>query len=638
MRKIKPYNFKGVDCYDLNSLAEEYIKNFFDGINDIYSNSKNLINFVKRCRNDKSFTKEIVEILCKSKYKNNALTFIIFAFTGYGRIVINGVEMNFEQFIELFKRNKCKENNVLYSFLEDGGIFKTFALVLHDEKLSSEAKSIEANYDLDFTRLYLEGYYSYKETQSFLNRISNIILSKEELFKKATDLCESNDFQISIAHKVGFNQAIAIHKEKNPLFESIKLLKQTNEFQDEDLLKLITDTFYWWLLDNLDRYVAKSKNSKRLFERIKDIQKKYKKYEDLIKKKKIYDLAVDSMTDLSKEMYNCYMEFVILYRNDQIIVKKKYSGYDYVFDKPYCNTFITQSYMNGRVITIDKLNGENSDDVIEPNGDSDSPSSEEIKESKKTKKEKVKKEKKNKKQAIEEAKTVVASSKEESASDGLDIEMLRKKNNKNGRGKSFLTFEFIVIILAILALYLFEYIKKTDIGISTTIKKMPIFYGMIGAIGALIIMLPIFSSKLKKAYKASINLEFIQNTKKTQSLTLEQEKRLNELKKVEDKNIKQITNTHYLLSSLILVAFSVLVSCFVAIGYVTVDSLGKLGPLAELELTLKMTDSNLLIGLSVSSIVALIYGFAKKYKGVLSILLITLLAAMSLLVVLYFMK
>ena len=274
MRKIKPYNFKGVDCYDLNSLAEEYIKNFFEGIEDIYSNAKNLIKFVSKCRKDKAFTKEIAEILCNSKYKNNALTFIIFAFTGYGRIVINGVEMNFKQFLELFKRNKTKENNVLYAFLEDGGISKTFALVLHDEKLTNEAKSIEANYDLDFTRLYLEGYYSYKETQNFENRVSNIILANEELFKKATDLCESKDFQIAIAHKVGFKEAVAIHKENNPLFESIKLIKQTNEFQDEDLLKLITDTFYWWLLDNLDRYVAKSKDSKHLFDRIKDIQKK----------------------------------------------------------------------------------------------------------------------------------------------------------------------------------------------------------------------------------------------------------------------------------------------------------------------------------------------------------------------------
>ena len=645
MRKVKPYNFKGVDCYDLNSLAEEYIKSYFEAIDDIFTNAKALLKFVARCRKDKAFTKEIAEILYTSKYRNNALTFIIYAFTGYGRVIINGSELSFKEFLEAFKEHKEEENNILYAFMEDHGISKTYANINHDDRLAKEAASIEANYNLAFTRLYLESYYSYKETQSFENRVSNLILANEECFRKASELCRSDAFQLAIAHKIGFKEAISIHKEQNPLFESVKILKQTNEFQDEELLKLITDTFYWWLLDNIDRYVAKGKDSKKLFNRIKEVQKQYSKYEALIKKKKIYDLALESMADMSKEMYACYLEFVELYRADQIIVKKKFKGYDYVFDKPYCNTFITQSYMDGRIITIDPLKEEVEEPVMElkpteeinEDSNDDKAVSDDNKDSKKKekkmKKEKPKKEKMSKKEKKALAKSEVSHVSEESEADKVDVAYCQKKINKSMRGKGLIVFEMVVIAIAVIALVTAEWAFKVDLGLKPFYSSEPIFYGFIGAFVILIVLLPILSHKLKQSYKASNNILYIQNTKKADKLTVEQEKKLNKLKNTEEKNARQSERANIILSALIVTALSLMVACF---GILAVVLLNHYGYLAELHFVEKMTLQNMILSLSCAMGCGLIFGFFKKYKGMLSIILVDILALAGSMAVLYF--
>lgn len=348
---MKPYEFNGELYNDLDSLAKAYIEDFEGGMNDIYINAKLLIKFVKSMKLGKDYAKEIASILTYTKYKNNALTFIIYNFLDDKKVYINGKEFTLKLFIDSLKLYPEK-NNALMAFMEDYGISKTFATEDDNQKLAVDAFFIEKNFDNPFTLKYLNTYYDYQIIESLNARISTIAVNGEECFRRATKVAFNEDFQLGIAHKLGFRAAIDMHNEVNPIFKAVKLLKEKKETEEEYLKKIITDTFYWWLLDNLDKYEPLKKEAKPTFKRLFELKKEHERYQKMIEERKITDISLDLLSDLSRSIYLNYLNFVTLFRNGKIRVKPRYSENTYSFDKPYCKTYITADFMKGHIVKL----------------------------------------------------------------------------------------------------------------------------------------------------------------------------------------------------------------------------------------------------------------------------------------------
>lgn len=350
---MKPYTFNGIVYNDLNSLALAYIESFDEGIEDIYANSKALVKFVKDVTKNKELVKEVVSILAYSKFKNNALTFIIYTFLDEKAVYINGKQFTFNSFVEELKAHpEITNNNILYAFMEDYGISKTFAKEEENAKIAVDSFFIEKNYKDPFTYRYLTTLDSYIVDEAPYAKISTIAVNGEECFRRATKVAFDEDFQLGLAHKLGFKAAVDMHNEVNPLFKAIKLLREKREVEDTQLKKLITDTFYWWLLDNLDKYLAVKNEAKDTFIRLIDLKKEYQSYIDKILRKEITDISLDLYADISRSIYLNYINFVTLFRDGKIIVKKRFSEEAYSFDKPYCRTYITADYMKNHVVKL----------------------------------------------------------------------------------------------------------------------------------------------------------------------------------------------------------------------------------------------------------------------------------------------
>ena len=350
---MKPYTFNGIEYNDLNSLALAYAESFNEGIEDIYSNSKKLVKFVKNVTKNKELVKEVVSILAYSKYKNNALTFLIYTFLDEKAVYINGKVFTLESFInELKGHPEISDNNVLYAFMEDYGISKTFAKEEENSKIAVDSFFIEKNYKDPFTYKYLTTMDDYQVDEAPYAKLSTIAVNGEECFRRATKVANNEDFQLGLAHKLGFKAAVEMHNEVNPLFKAVKLLREKREVEDDQLKKLITDTFYWWILDNLDKYLAIKNEAKDTFIRLMDLKKEYQSYKDKILRKEITDISLDLLADISRSIYLNYINFVTLFRDGKIIVKKRFPEDAYSFDKPYCKTYITSDYMKDHIVKL----------------------------------------------------------------------------------------------------------------------------------------------------------------------------------------------------------------------------------------------------------------------------------------------
>lgn len=343
----KTYLFKEVKYTSLNDLANAYIEYFSDGMDDIYTNSKKLIKFVKSV--NKKLYKKVIDYLAFSKYKNNALTFIIFEFLNEKRVIINGRDYTFKQFIEMLRKTEDTTPNVYKSFIEDLGITKTYATMNIEKTLAVDSYYIEKNINDPFVYTYLVTYYEYDIIESLHGKLTTISTYGEECFRRATKLCKRDDFKLALAHKYGFKEAYMAHKEVNPLFKSIRLLKK--EVNEDELTKLITDTFYWWLLDNFEKYTYE-KEAKSIYNRLASVKAEYDDYQKRIKARKIDGIAFDQMNEFSRTLYLIYLDFADQYEKSNINVKKKIDPADYILDKKYCNTYICTDFMRGKVIKL----------------------------------------------------------------------------------------------------------------------------------------------------------------------------------------------------------------------------------------------------------------------------------------------
>ena len=301
---MKEYIFLGNKYVTLDELATAYSLNYSEAIEDIYTNSKRLINFIKSYSKSKELIEKVVYSLAYSKYKNNALTFIIYYLSKDKKVFINGKSYTFLEFVEALSHTD-NTNNALYAFMDDFGLSKTYQEIYRDDN-SIEYKILIDAYYLDkychneFTKLYLSTFRSYQLRENFTATLKTIIINGDECFRRASKLFRNNDFYLYVAHKYDFKTAIKLVNENNPVFYSLKLFK--DEIDPEDLKKIISNTFYWNLLDNIAFYGYKS-DAKETFDRILAIKKEYLSYKRKMESKEIYSISLDLYIEYSRNLY-----------------------------------------------------------------------------------------------------------------------------------------------------------------------------------------------------------------------------------------------------------------------------------------------------------------------------------------------
>ncbi len=346
---MKPYIFNGSEFNDLNSLALAYKENFDLGVQDIYQNPKKLVKFLKERTNNKDRVKNLVDILALSKYKNNALTFVIYDFLDIKEVVINGETITFDELIGIVKRNPNVENNIIFAFIEDHGITRCYERMDPTNKCFRDMYFVERYFDHEFTYKYLSTLFEFEYKESFEAKVKSIIIEKEECFRRATKLMKTDEFMLWISRKYGFKEAIKIANEKNPVFYSLKLLK--SEIDEDELTKIVSDSFFWWLYDNFDKYEY-TKKAVLIQKKLIDIKKEYSGYLQRIEKKDINKVSFDNLMDISRSLYLSYLDFVYYFKDGSIQVNKRIEPRKYIFDKPYCYTYITEDFMKGKVIKL----------------------------------------------------------------------------------------------------------------------------------------------------------------------------------------------------------------------------------------------------------------------------------------------
>lgn len=353
---MKPYVFLNTEIKDLNQLADLYTSNFKEAINDVFDNTKALLNLIKKL-GGKELSRKIASEIVNCRYKNNVITFIIFYLSNDKRVVINGNVLSFKDFILLFKSSKNKEN-ALYAFIKDLGLSKTYGTMNIDKFLGTDAFYLEKSIDDDFTYEYLSNYYSYGYSETLKTKISNVFIYDEEQFRRAAKIANDFNFNLQLAHSVGFKSVYKMRCDKQPLFECLKLLyaDKKEEFSPTDLLGVVTNkTFFWWLFDNFDKYDYK-KNAKKL-------------YKELLVEKKIYneeynDFDFNNKIDMSMRLYIIYLKFVQYFKLGLVSVKSKYESDLYSFDKKYCRTLVTTDYMKNNPIKLSTRDDEIEEELL----------------------------------------------------------------------------------------------------------------------------------------------------------------------------------------------------------------------------------------------------------------------------------
>lgn len=356
----KIYLFNNEQYNSLNELGIAYSQDFELGLTDVFSNTKKLIKFVKSI--DKKLAREVVSIITSCKYKNNVLTFLIFNFCNDKRVIINGEQYDFRLFVDKLKTYGAK-HKAIYAFMEDCGISKTFGVLNTEPNLTRDAYFIEKNINDPFVYDYLTTYYQYDYVESLHSFISNVFIYNDERFRRAAKVFKNDRFELILSHKVGFKEVFELRYSDMPVFKGVKLL--IGEFDEKDLKKLLDDTFYWWLWNNLDKYSMKKEAKKAIMPSVKKVKKAYAEYER--------DPKLLAYIDICEELYELYVDFVEFMKKGLIKVKKKYDQELYVLDKLYCNTFISTDFMKNNAVKLQRDNIETpveidtDDDVNEAN-------------------------------------------------------------------------------------------------------------------------------------------------------------------------------------------------------------------------------------------------------------------------------
>ena len=633
---MKPYLFNQEKYFNLNDLALAYIDNFDLGITDIYTNYKKLIKFVKLLRG-KLLANSVIDNLSYSTCKNNALTFIIFDFLDDKKVVINGKILTFQDFVLALKQNKNKENNVLFSFMKDFGISKTYAKMGVESRLQTDAFFLDKYYDNPFTYEYLTKFYTYKPEGNLETKFINITSGEEELFRKLYEAI-SYDFALEVAYRLGFREAIMLVNEVNPVFYAAKALKAMNACSEEKLRRIFKNEYFFHLLENIDNYEPKSNKGKDVYQSIKEVGKVYNTYLDMIDKKIIENISFDLYVNLARDLYINYINFVKLYRKDEIVLKDDVSFDEFEFNRKYMNTYINLNFMKKNIITLDN-------NVLEDNGRRINPlTGEDVTEDN-----------------IDQTQVII-SKKEENDNDDIlidtsDINLTYRVDDAKDlfvRTKKLSLCSLItILIFGLIALSLFIIANYKLMGnllsleISNSLRyldfnasfKSSNVEGFIrlALLSLTIVLTVIFSIILLVSVKTDEkninNLERIEKSKYSDSLSQKEEIEIVELEKKKDKLLKSLSDNKYKILSYLLIicavlSFSIIVTAVIAtIPVINAKGLDKIGASGYGTIILSCY--------SVAILSLLVIPFIKKRNQILLFILFALLLIISVITLLF---
>ena len=347
----KPYIFNQETIENLYDLSQAYIKHFDDAMHDVSTNGKALFKFIKSRVNDKDKLKEYTKLFEYTRYSSNLVTFLIFYMSDKKDVYIGGVKMDLLTYLQALRENPNPTDNILFGFLEDSGLSKVFAESESDQKLLVHSKAIEKNFRDPLTYKYLVSYYNHETKESLEGKIRSIAISNEENFRRFTRLAHDESFLLSLAHKVGFTDVIEALQDTNPTFRILKVLYKTKEIEEEFLRRILDDTFFFWMLDNFDKYSFKPK-AFNIYMKYLDVKREYDKYISQITAKRISKISFENYVDINKTLYDNYLSFVYAYKNGWITIRRKYEPERYEPNKPYANTFVTPEYTVGKVVKL----------------------------------------------------------------------------------------------------------------------------------------------------------------------------------------------------------------------------------------------------------------------------------------------
>lgn len=592
----KIYLFNNNQYESLNDLGIAYSQDFELGLNDVFSNTKKLIKFVKSI--DKKLAREVVSIITSCKYKNNVLTFLIFNFCNDRRIIINGEKYDFRLFVDRLKAFASK-HKAIYAFMEDCGISKTFGVLNTEPNLTRDAYFIEKNINDPFVYDYLTTYYQYDYVESLHSFISNVFIYNDERFRRAAKVFKNDRFELILSHKVGFKEVFELRYSDMPVFLGVKLL--IGEFDEKDLKKLLDDTFYWWLWDNLDKYSMKKEAKKAIMPSVKKIKKALNEYE--------HNPKLLTYIDICEELYDLYIDFVDFSKKGLIKVKKKFDNELYLLDKLYCNTYISTDFMKNNAVKLQRDNIEKPVEVDTDDEVSDASANEE---------------------AVDPIDLLNEDDEEYvPVSTKMSKKEIKREDRRIRRLKRFAncSMVFILLFMAICGgLFALSNMLDAINGAMTMVELIIVLaVGFIGVIlcGASKIRI----SKTESALNDVIAIERYQDRKV--ELSAVQERAYIKLKENEE-NIKlKAKRTHRIITAIINTCLAV-VSAAIGIYIFTFLS-GSISLLDDWD-EAYLNNNIRIIYLLVAPVIGLGYGILRKRKGAITALLMILLAIASVLV------
>ena len=338
MRKY--YLFNVQTYYSLNSLGEAYANNFEAAIEDVRDNTNKLIKFVKK--KNKKLVSKVVDILCDTKYANNVVTFLVYQFLNEKKVYLNGATYTFKQFIDAYKRHH-EPGNIFNAFVEDLGIIRTYGYEIDAPRFLDDMYNAAKNLDDPFAQSYIYEYYDYDGVESIESFFSNVIFQAEERFKRSNEVFHNERLQKIIAHKVGLGKVLDLRMQRFPVFAGLQLIK--DELKVEDMVRMVTNNYYYWLLDNFEKY-SYSGQAKVLETKLKKARKKHEK---LVKKENNFD----ELLDLSEVLFTYYLLFVQYTNAELISVKSKEDREQFTINVRYMNTYICYDYMRDHIVSLD---------------------------------------------------------------------------------------------------------------------------------------------------------------------------------------------------------------------------------------------------------------------------------------------
>jgi hypothetical protein len=338
MRKY--YLFNAQTYYSLNSLGEAYANNFEAAIEDVRDNTSKLLKFIKK--KNKKLIPKVLDILCDTMYANNVVTFLIYLFLDDKKVYLNGATYTFKQFIDAYKRHHEK-GNIFNAFVEDLGIIRTYAYEINTPRFIDDMYNAAKNIDDPFAQSYIYEYFDYDGVESIESFFSNVIFQSEERFKRANEVFHNDRLQKIIAHKVGLGKVLDLRMQRYPVFAGLNLI--SDELKTEDMLRMITNNYYYWLLDNFEKYNF-SGQAKVLETNFRKAKKKYNK---ILKKENNFN----ELLEFSEVLFTYYLLFVQYTNAELISVKSKEDKEQFTVNVRYMNTYICYDYMRDHIVSLD---------------------------------------------------------------------------------------------------------------------------------------------------------------------------------------------------------------------------------------------------------------------------------------------